>query len=161
MSEICTEDMEHKVVFGFLSPSSSHVPFIKSDFWPWLFSATYVCLRHAAGNALAPPSCAADVTKILHGNQKQTHSSLATCHLKTKMMILYRWCEARFKQYANEHGGSLCIWHTQETEMKSFSNLVLSHFNLQFCSKVIIKNPTVQNISQTQIRNWSLVLSSF
>lgn len=58
VSETSTEDTDHKLVYGPLFLSLS----IKSDFWPQLFAATYVCLRRAAGNALAPPSCAAYVT---------------------------------------------------------------------------------------------------
>lgn len=86
-NEISPEDMKHKVVAGF------SVAFLyKEGLWPQLFAATYVCLRHTAGNALAPTSSAADVTLILHSNQEQTHDSLDIFHLNTKTTVLYRWC---------------------------------------------------------------------
>lgn len=53
-----------------------HTPSLsmKSDFWPWPFDAAYVCLRLAAGSALATPSCSAVVTQILLDVQRQTHN---------------------------------------------------------------------------------------
>lgn len=68
IGEICTEDTEQKALCGSpghvtkVQPSPALYPCMKRVFWPWLFAATYVCLRHAARSALALPSCAAYVT---------------------------------------------------------------------------------------------------
>lgn len=69
---------EHKTMFQSQSHSHTHTHTAlhgESDFWRRLLVVTYVCLRHAAGSALATTSCAADVTQILDDDRLSWHFS--------------------------------------------------------------------------------------